>query len=177
MRICIVSLIPLAVLSQVASASAAGQGHANVRVQGSIIDTPCAIAAENRDQSIDLSTLPLSTIVNEGVGPEKPFTIKLLNCSPETFAKGHKDWSKFSITFDGKSTTENLFSVSGEASGVGILLTDSSGNVAVPGKAMPQYAIMPDGMSLNYTLRLMANQQRMRAGDYQSTIRFKMDYY
>lgn len=177
MRIVIISIISLAVLSQVAFASAAGQGHGKVRVQGSIIETPCAIAAESRDQSIDLSTIPLSTLSSEGMGPAKPFTIKLLGCSPESSLKRSADWSKFSITFDGASAQENLFSVTGEASGFGIQLTDSAGNIAVPGKAMPQYAITPDSMSLNYNLRLMANQQRMRAGDYQSTIRFKMDYY
>lgn len=177
MRMAKISLIPLAVLSQVAFASAAGQGHGNVHMQGSIIDTPCAIAAESRDQSIDLPALPLSTIVSEGAGPAKPFSIKLLNCTSESSLKNHNDWTRYSITFDGKTSGDNLFDITGDAAGIGLQLTDSAGNIAVPGKSMPENSLTPDSMSLDYNLRLVANQQRVQAGTYQSTIRFKMDYY
>ncbi|MGK3141804.1 fimbrial protein [Pantoea sp. C2G6] len=177
MRFFLVYLIPLAVLSLVSSASAADQGHGTVHVQGSIMDTPCAIASGSRYQSVDLSALPVSTIISDGVGPSKPFTINLSNCLLQRSLKDGNDWSTFAITFDGKVTGNGLFGVEGEASGVGIEITDKAGNIAAPGKVMPEYALEPDSMDLGFNLRLKANQKAVRPGNYQSTIRFKMDYY
>ncbi|MHA6312520.1 MULTISPECIES: fimbrial protein [Pantoea] len=177
MRIFLISLFSLAVLSQFSVANAAGQGHGKVQMQGMIIDTPCAISAESLDQSIDLDVLPVSTIVNEGVGPAQPFTIKLSNCSLESSLKNKNDWSKFSIAFDGNTTNGDLFSTSGEANGVGLQISDKAGNIAVPGQAMPENSITPGSMTINYNLRLMADQNTVRAGNFQSTIRFRMDYY
>lgn len=177
MRTTQLCLLALAVLSLVPFASAANSMHGNVRMHGSIIDTPCAIAADSRDQSIDLSVIPVSTIISEGVSPSRPFTIQLINCSLETSQKNKNDWSKFAITFDGKTTNGNLFSADGEATGVGIQISDSAGNIAVPGQTMPERNIEAGQMKLDYSLRLMANRETVRAGTYQSTIRFKMDYY
>lgn len=182
MRFFLVYLIPLAAFCLVSSAGAVNQGHGSVSLEGSIIDTPCAIGAGSRYQSIDLSTLPVSTIVNDGVGPSKPFTINLSNCSlpmqrSVSNINSSNDWTKFSITFDGNVTDMALFGADGDASGVGIQISDEAGNVATPGKAMPQYVLEPDSMNLNFNLRLMANQKTVRPGNFQSTIRFKMDYY
>lgn len=177
MRFLNVSLIPLVFLAMNSSVSIAAEGHGNVRLEGSIIDTPCAIASESIDQSINLSVLPVSTIVSEGVGPTKPFTITLMNCSLESSQINGSDWSKFSITFEGNTTSNSLFSVSGEASGFGIQIEDSAGNVAIPGQALPASTIVPNKMDLDFNLRLVSNQNPVRAGHYQSAIRFKMDYY
>lgn len=177
MRFFLVYLIPLAVFSLVSSASAADQGHGKVQLEGSIVDTPCGIDAGSLYQSVDLSTIPVSTVVNDGMGPSKPFKIVLSDCSVQRPQLNESDWSKFSITFDGNATDTSLFSVDGQASGVGIEITDKAGNVAEPGKAMPQYALEADSMNLDYSLRLVADNKTLRPGNFQSIIRFKMDYY
>ncbi|MBD8216998.1 type 1 fimbrial protein, partial [Erwinia persicina] len=51
------------------------------------------------------------------------------------------------------------------------------GNVAAPGMPMAKNEIQPGTMEFNYGLRLMGNNQVMKAGSYYSTVRFKMDYY
>ncbi|PZL87729.1 pilin [Pantoea graminicola] len=177
MRIFLAYLILLAVFSQVPSVSAATQGHGNVHILGSIIDTPCGISSESRYQSVDLSTLPVSTIINDGAGPSKPFRISLSDCLLPGVLNSSNSGVKFSITFNGKKSEHSLFSVEGEGSGVGIEITDKAGNVAEPGKAMPAYTLEPDSMDLEFNMRLKANERAINPGDYQSTISFKMDYY
>lgn len=57
------SLLVWLVLSLASSGAmvknAADQGHEKVSMQGSIIDTLCAIAMASREQMIDLITIPL----------------------------------------------------------------------------------------------------------------------
>lgn len=158
-------------------AKSGDQGHGRVNMQGSIIDTPCAIDVESWDQTIDMTAVPVGRIVRDGYGPEKPFHIRLINCSLPRQKPGAVDWSKFQVTFDGASTRDDLFSVSGEARGVGLRITDSQGGVAVPGEPMPTSGLLTDGMQLDYTLRLMSNRQSLRPGAYRTTIRFKLDYF
>ncbi len=152
-------------------------GHGRVNMQGSIIDTPCAIDVESWDQTIDMKPVPVGQIVRDGYGPEKPFHIRLINCSLPPLKPGAVDRSKFQVTFEGVSTRDNLFSVSGEARGVGLRITDYQGGVAVPGKPMPSRGLLTDKMHLDYTLRLMGNRQSLRPGAYRTTIRFKLDYF
>lgn len=177
MKIFLAYLISLAVSGLISSASAAGQGHGNVRMLGSIIDTPCAIDSESRYQSIDLPIVPVSTIINDGAGPSKPFRITLSDCSLFSPLRSGIRSSTFSITFTGKKTGNALFGVEGEGSGVGIEISDKAGNIAEPGKAMPDYLLEPDSMDLLFNMRLKANEKAIKPGDYVSTISFKMDYY
>jgi len=177
MKLYLLALLPIATLTAGFTVSAAQQGHGSVRMQGSIIDTPCAIEAGSRDQSIDLSVIPVSQIVRDGQGPSKPFTIRLINCTLVPSRPYKSDWSSFRVTFDGSVTDQDLFSVTGDASGVGLQITDVSGNVAIPGQAMAIGLIEPGNMSLDYILRLMPDHHTLRPGTYRSVIRFKMDYY
>ncbi|HHR6038864.1 TPA: fimbrial protein [Providencia alcalifaciens] len=149
-------------------------GWGRVSMQGSIIDTACAIAVESREQSIDMGVIPLADIIRDGQGHSKPFSINLVNCV--LHHPGKEDWKHFQVTFDGDSEG-NLFGVRGSASGVGLQLSDSLGNIASPGKALPFIDISPSSMQLNYSLKLVANNHALKSGDYFSSIRFKVDYF
>jgi type 1 fimbria pilin len=145
-----------------------------VNMQGAIIDTACAIAVDNREQTIDMETIPLSDIVRDNQGRSKPFSINLVNCITERHGK--ESWKQFQVTFDGAADGD-LFGVGGDASGVALQIVDINGNVATPGKSMPLMHIVPGERQLNYTLRLVANSQVLKAGNYFSSIRFKLDYF
>ena len=150
------------------------QGWGRVNMQGSIVDTACAIAVESRDQTIDMEVVPLADIIRDGQGRSKRFTINLVNCVTERPNK--PDWRQFQVTFDGDAEGE-LFSVQGDASGVALRIIDLAGNIAIPGKPLPFGEISPGNMQLNYTMKLMANNHALKAGDYFSVIRFKLDYF
>jgi len=49
-------------------------------MQGAVIETACAIDTDSRDQTIDISVMPLTKIIRDGQGLTLPFTIRLVNC-------------------------------------------------------------------------------------------------
>jgi len=54
-------------------AKAVGQVHGRVNMQGSIIDTPCAIDVNSQDQTIDMTSVPVGQIERDGYGPDNRF--------------------------------------------------------------------------------------------------------
>ena len=159
-----------------AMTSYAEQGNGYVSVEGSIIDSPCAIDAGSRDQSIELMTIPVSQMIHDREGPIRPFSIRLINCTLTPLTPGKPDWQSFEITFDGSLDGDN-FQLFGKARGVSLKIIDAFGNRAFPGTPLPASAIEPGTMTLNYGMRLVSNNQRLKAGNYKTTIQFKMDYY
>lgn len=157
-------------------AAVPSQGWGQVNLQGTIIDTACTIAIESRDQTIDMEVVPLGSIIRDGQGRSKPFSIELVNCVLERPTSKLPDWSQFQVTFDGDNEGE-LFGVRGEASGIALRITDENGNIASPGVPLRAQDITAGTMQLNYHLRLVANQHALKAGDYFSAIRFKLDYF
>lgn len=176
------SLLALLLLMAVevpCTAKAQDQGHGRVSMEGSIVDTPCAIDVPSRDQTIDMGAVPVGQIIRDGHGPVRPFTIRLVDCSmtPATPNSTKPDWSHFQVTFDGAAIHNQLFSITGGARGVGLQIVDRYGTIAIPGKAMPAGQLQPGELDLDYTLQLMGNHQSLRAGAYRTTIRFKLDYF
>lgn len=157
-------------------ASALSQGWGRVNMEGSILDTACAIEAGSREQSIDMSTVPVGQIIRDGGGSVRPFTIHLINCVRTRPDPALPDWQRFQVTFDGESRN-GLFQVQGTARGVALQITDAQGNIARPGQPLPAGDVSPGSMHLTYSLRLVGDKQVLRAGEYRSAIRFKLDYY
>lgn len=140
-----------------------------VSMQGSIIDTPCAIATDDLEQTIDLGITTMGDIVQDGRGTEQKFSLHFVNC--DSGAGSHE----FQTTFDGPAQGD-VFNLDG-ASGVGLQVIDSAGNVAIPGKPMPAIILTADNQRVDYTLRLMGNNHQLKAGNYHSVLRFKVDYF
>lgn len=156
---------------------AANQGQGRVFLQGAIVDVPCAIAVSSRDQAVDLAVLPMGQIMRDGQGPNRPFSIQLVNCSLQQMRPGRSDWAQFQVTFAGDVADNALFGIAGQAQGVGIQITDAAGNVAQPGVPMPPGALASGNTRLDYNLRLVGAHRILRTGAYRTTVRFKMDYY
>lgn len=172
-------LLPCILIPYVSGAEnnirAAQINHGIVNMQGSIIDTPCAIATADRAQGIDMTTTTVGEIIHNGGGRKNPFSLILINCNLHLDQQTQTLSSHFQTTFDGPSS-DGLFSVNG-ASGVGLEITDSAGNVAQPGKALPPGILSNGSQILQYQMRLMSNRDRLKVGEYTATIRFKVDYF
>ncbi|MFG1174697.1 fimbrial protein [Erwiniaceae bacterium CAU 1747] len=153
----------------------ADSDHGRVIMTGSIIDTACAISTGSLDQTVDMGAVPVSRIIRDGQGAKKDFSINLVKCILERHEAGLNKWQYFTITFDGFND-DGLFSVAGEAKGVAIRISDRDGNVASPGVALPPGEIEAGDMSLNFSMQLVSNHQALHAGEYNSIIKFKMDY-
>ncbi|TBL69151.1 type 1 fimbrial protein [Hafnia alvei] len=147
-------------------------------MNGSILDTACAISIDSQNQTIEMAAVPMSNIERDGVGPEQLFTIQLINCTLTPVTLGRPDWSHFQMTFTGATANDGeLFSVVGDAQGLGLSIVDNWGNRVIPGQPMVAQPLHAGNIRLNYRLRLEANHQHLKPGDYQSVIRFNMDYY
>ena len=170
-----VALVGGAFISGAAVAEA--KEHGTVTMQGSIIDTACAIEMASLYQHIEMPPLPVGQIIRDGFGPGVPFSIHLSDCTLHHQNPALPDWSTFQVTFDGSVTNNGLFGVQGRAEGVGLRITDERGAVAQPGYPMALRDLQTGDMSLNFTLNLAGNHERLRSGDYRTTIRFKLDYY
>ncbi|MFS7367939.1 fimbrial protein [Serratia proteamaculans] len=146
-------------------------------MQGSIVDVPCVIAVNSREQTIDLAVLPVGAVMRDGRGPASLFSIQLVNCTLQPQLPGHGNWARFRVTFVGDVTDSALFGSAGQAEGIGLQITDAAGNVAQSGVPMPAAELASGEMRLDYRLRLVGTHQILRVGAYRTTVRFKMDYY
>ena len=143
-------------------------------MQGSIMDTACAIDTGSYEQSIDMGTLPISLLRNQGQGQEQPFFITLIGCKLTSYTG--EPWKTFEISFDGLANGD-WFATSGTARGVALSLADTNGIAILPGKKLAQQNIQTGKHILGYQLRLVSDRTPLRVGKYQTSIRFKLDYY
>lgn len=156
----------------------ASQGaRGKVSMQGSIIDSACAIDTGSLYQSIEMPPLPVAQLMRDGKGPEVPFSIHLINCTLQHHNPALPDWYAFQVTFDGLTTYSGLFGVQGQARGIGLQITDAFGEIAEPGNPMDTHILEAGATEMKYTLRLAGNHEHLHAGDYSSIIRFKLDYF
>ncbi|CAI2045316.1 PAP fimbrial minor pilin protein precursor [Serratia fonticola] len=170
-------LLYLLTLPVTSWANSQGLVRVSVRMQGSIINTPCAIAVASSDQSIEMPTLPIEQIMRDGYGPARPFSIGLMACFFPRNYPNSPDGSTFRMTFEGQTTNDSLFAVSGQARGVGLQISDVYGNIALPSKHLSLSNLHSGDMTLNYNVRLVGDKKVLKAGPYHSSIRFKLDYY
>ncbi|MEX3098855.1 fimbrial protein [Serratia ureilytica] len=144
-------------------------------MRGSIIETPCAIDTQSCDQTVDMTSTPTGMIARDGKGAGRTFSIRLVNCHLAHLEAGIMDWRYFRATFDGLNDN-GLFSLNGNARGVALELTDSHGNIARPGEPLLPGELKNGNLRLDYTLRLVGNNQILRAGDFHTTLSFRLDY-
>lgn len=158
-------------------ALSATQGHGRVQMQGSIVDTACAIAVGETDQSVSMGTLSFSELVNNGRGNAVPLIIHLVNCvTNRADVNGVHHWKDVRITFSGKADGPRRFALQGDGRGEALVIADSYGVEAEPGEPMPAIPIEPGNMTFRYRLWLTGNQQKIRPGHFNTTIRYFMEY-
>lgn len=173
--------LPLLILSVLgafispATASPPSREFGHVHMQGTIIDTPCAISTADLHQSIEMNVSTVGEMLLNGRGSQKPFSLNLVNCDLSSHSEEQPDSTHFRTTFDGPSD-HGLFSISG-AAGIGLQITDASGNTAMPGRPLPAGSLVPGTQRLDYILRLVSNDQPLKTGDYHAVLRFKVDYF
>jgi type 1 fimbria pilin len=159
------------------SAAATTHGHGHVEVRGSIIDTACAIATGDADQSISLGTLPASGLMADGRGPSVTFTVHLVNCVLNgTDIRSNDHWKDVRIVFDGEADGPGLFALQGEARGEALAISDEAGNRAEPGKAIGMENIAPGSMALHYRMWFSRDHRPLRPGRLYTTLRYFMEY-
>ena len=170
---CLLMLGALAVSTSSLSSEFIGLGH--VSMTGSILEASCDIEVGDRDQALVMDTFPISKLALDGRGPQRDFSVRLVGCYPGR-TDSESGWRRFAVTFEGLQARD-YFGVIGSAQGIALTITDGQGAPAVPGRPLPTRVLARGEDQLDYTVAVVATQQPLRAGDYRSVIRFKMDYY
>lgn len=170
------SLLVAIFTAQTMPAMASVIGWGRVNMEGAIVNAACALEAASRDQTIDMKILPVEQITRDGRGLTRPFTLKLVNCGLAGENSTNTGRQHFRMIFDGNAEGKN-FGVIGDARGVALRIVDSIGTDIYPGVPMSIENTLTKDYRLNYSMQLVANSQVLRAGDYRSAIRFKLDYY
>lgn len=169
------AIIAAAIISlfNVASASAADQGHGTVTFSGAIIDSPCSISPDSVDQTVDLGQISnVALAANEGLGTSipRPFQIELEQCSTETAGE-------VTATFTGPSGVHGL-GITGTAKGASIVLTDGTGKAIVLGEPT-QAQVLQDGYNtLSFSAYLQGDgvAADILPGEFQSIANFSLAY-
>lgn len=169
----LVLLLNMSVISQTWSAD---MGSGRVKMAGSIVDTACAIDINSIDQTLDMGVVPVGRIIRDGYSLQKSIVINLIKCVLNKSDENATRWKYFTITFDGMND-EGLFTVEGDAKGIALEIVDSNGNVAKPGLPLPAGKLEFGEMSLNYSIKIVSNYKTLQTGEYNSIIKYKMDYY
>ena len=172
-------------------------GSGSVTFEGEILDAPCSLASDSADQTVDLGQISNHQLNMGGKSEAHPFTIKLENCSFGVTASPRKARDSIyvgptsgnvSFTFSGGETIskidggifgEKLFAVSGSASGIGLVITDPSGNLVKNGEPTNIYNVLEGDNSFvfnSYMQALSLKENSVIPGDFQSVINFTLTY-
>lgn len=151
--------------------------HGVVHMPGVILDAACEIATESRNQTIDLNLSSVESILRNGYGEIKTFSIKLLNCTRKR-ADGTTVWKNINISFVGDSdfNDNSLFQLHGTILGVGIQVLDDNHNVVSPGRRVVLNQVPEDSLELRYNVRLAADKANIESGIGDLTIQLRFDY-
>lgn len=150
-------------------------GHGIIRMGGSILEAPCDIDVADREQTVGLGIETTGDLRHNAREPGRQIAIHLVNCRAKLEDEGRARMFPFTVTFDG-TPDQSLFGVEG-ASGIGLQISDTEGNVVIPGQPIPHQTVGFEGMELDYIVRLVGEHSRLLAGNYHTAIRYKIDYF
>ncbi|MGC0850362.1 fimbrial protein [Pantoea agglomerans] len=148
----------------------ADQGSGTVTFTGSVIDAPCSIAAGNEDQTISLGQVSSAAVANGGTSTPVPFYIQLENCSVDTA-------NTVSTTFSGADSSVDgaVLGVTGNASDVGIVMTDGDSNAITLGEATTGQTIVNGDNTLSYSAYIIGGAAPTE-GDFTAVTNWTLAY-
>ncbi|HGL4620253.1 TPA: fimbrial protein [Citrobacter koseri] len=156
-------------------AYAAEAGHGKITFTGSIIDAPCSVSPDSVDQTVDLgqvSSAALSADGNTGTSTPRNFEINLENC---TLVPGQES---VTTTFTGAEGLDGKLGITGNATGVGIVLTDGASNKIELGQASAPQTLKDGSNTLLFSAYLQGDgaSANISAGDFSGVADFMLQY-
>lgn len=165
-----------------AEATAKNQGHGTVSLGGEIVETPCGIAGESLDQSVDFGLISMTDAALGAqpalIGSRRNFEIKLVNCELASVVKPDFIYRAATVTFNGTADSQDpaLLGVYGDAQGVAIELLTAAGNPIPLGTTTADYQIVAGDNTLRFGAQLRLHPGKARAGEFNSLAKFTLSY-
>ncbi|AEN63602.1 Fimbrial protein domain-containing protein [Enterobacter soli] len=148
----------------------ADQGSGVVTFTGSVIDAPCSIAAGDEDQTISLGQVSSSAVANGGTSTPVPFYIHLENCSVETATTVTTTFSGSDSSVDGA-----VLGVTGNATDVGVVMTDGDSNTITLGEATVGQNVVNGDNTLTYSAYIIGGEAPTE-GDFTAVTNWTLAY-
>lgn len=172
-------LVLFSTASLMANAAVKDQGHGTVTFTGSIIEAPCSITPETKDQTVSLGQVSNVALINGGHSTPKNFYIKLENCELTSADPGKNN--TVTVTFNGTSSVDgtDLLGITGTAKGAGIALTDGAGKLIKLGIPTSAQSLGQGNNTLSFAAYLQGSNAENAAivpGEFQSVADFTLAY-
>lgn len=151
------------------------QGHGTIKFIGAIIDSPCSIAPESVDQTIQMGQVANSQLEKQKEGPLRPFEIHLEGCSLETAKSA-------TVTFNGiaDDTEKKYLAINGFAKGAAIaMVSQLIGEEVILGQPVKAGELVEGDNHLKFGAKLVSNLkegEKAVAGEFTATTDFVMNY-
>ncbi|AHM75633.1 fimbrial protein [Yersinia hibernica] len=161
------------VLGFASVANAADQGKGTVTFNGSIIDAPCSIAANDDNQVVEMGQISNVALQNGGKSTPKDFKIRLENCDITTL-------STVTTTFGGaeSAAVAGLLGITGVAEGAGIAIVDGTGSVITLGQPTAEQTLIAGNNTLAFSAYLQGSTASgaVKPGSFSSVADFTLAY-
>ncbi|HIB1617190.1 TPA: fimbrial protein [Salmonella enterica subsp. enterica serovar Muenchen] len=156
-------------------ANAANHGQGVVNFKGSVIDSPCGIAPESADQSIDFGQISKAHLEASGISVKKNLDIKLVNCD----ATALKTTGSVKVAFTGTTfgAQNNELGTAGDT-GTAVVVSEASGKlVSFDGNAGSATKLQVDDNTLRYSTWVKkATGGTLKEGDFTAVANFNLTY-
>ncbi|MFY0479246.1 fimbrial protein [Achromobacter marplatensis] len=169
-------ILLIALNACVADIASAHAMTAQVNMNGAIVTSACSLRVESKDQTVTMAPAVISGLINGEATLQQPFKVQLLNCSPHETQSGATGGNTFTLMFEGTGDRQGYLA-RGSAKGIAIRIKDSQGKQIVPGVPVQQRLPSSGDLALHYALSLTGTGAALQAGDYQITIRLRMNYF
>lgn len=152
-----------------ASAFAVDAGQGTVTFTGSIITAPCSVAPGAENQEVPLGQVSNVTLENGGMSSAQPFEIQLEGCNL-------MGANEVIVTFNGTEIGTGLLQITGDASGAGVKLMNSSGTQIEVNSESTQNYVAGDNL-LKFTAALQGIPgETVVPGNFQAVTNFTLAY-
>lgn len=146
-----------------------------VHMTGRIVDTPCALHADNQYQAFTLQPTAIGGLLQGDTNIKQPLKMYINGCTTETNNTNSRA-AGFILTLEGEGA-EREFAVLGSAKGIALIIKDDQGNPVSPGVPLQDTNVASGNMTLNYSISLTSTGNAIEAGDYHATIKLRINHY
>ncbi|MBC3252456.1 fimbrial protein [Serratia fonticola] len=171
MKVKLVSAIVPALFMMSSSAFAIEGETSTVIFNGEIVESTCALAANSKNQVVQLGSVSANTFGGAGgTSLSKEFTINLTDCNLDNATSA-------TVTFSGDTATDKALNVTGGAEGVGLQILQNGTPLTLDGSAASVAQELEEGNNtMSFAARYVALADDVTAGLANATASFTLNY-
>jgi len=150
-----------------------------VMVKGEIIEAPCEIVYQDREQWIEFGQITAQEIISgSGNSLTHYFHIQLTGCSLQSQIYPGVFYRSAKIIFNSDKVREgnDLIGITGDAKGFGIRLSDRDGKRLRLGEPTSAFSLSEGVNTLYFKATIVPLNTNIISGEFYATVRFFMDY-